>query len=138
MPGSGDEEAARRWLVFVGEDLRMGELALGEALYNQVCFHAHQAAEKALKALIAYGGADPPKTHNLTDLLTISKRIEPDLARLGEDLDSLETYYIPVRYPDAPPGSLPEGLPGEANAGEALAIAKNTSMLVERTIQAPG
>jgi HEPN domain-containing protein len=122
-------------LVFVGEDLRMGELALEETLYNQVCFHAHQAAEKALKALIAYGGSNPPRTHSLTDLLTVGERLEPTLAGLDERLDSLETYYIPARYPDAPPGSLPEGLPGREDAREALVTAREVSDLVRQKVE---
>ena len=32
-------------------------------LFNQVCFHAQQCVEKALKAFIAAGGVAPPKTH---------------------------------------------------------------------------
>lgn len=30
----------------------MGELAVREAIYNQVCFHSQQCAEKAIKALL--------------------------------------------------------------------------------------
>ncbi len=33
-------ERAERWLAFAREDLRMAELAMTEALWNQVCFHA--------------------------------------------------------------------------------------------------
>ena len=33
-------ERTERWLAFAREELRMAELALAEALWNQVCFHA--------------------------------------------------------------------------------------------------
>ena len=49
-------EVTSRWLAFVDEDLQMAELALGSSLWNQVCFHAHQCAEKSLKALMAERG----------------------------------------------------------------------------------
>ena len=43
-------EAVNRWLVFAREDLRMAELALAEGIFNQVCFHAQQCVEKAIKS----------------------------------------------------------------------------------------
>jgi HEPN domain-containing protein len=42
-------EITERWLAFAREDLRMAELALAEDIYNQVCFHAQQCVEKAIK-----------------------------------------------------------------------------------------
>jgi HEPN domain-containing protein len=69
--GSSTNEAAKRWLVFAGEDLRMAELALRDSIHNQVCFHAHQCGEKALKALVANRGETPSRTHKLVDLLAL-------------------------------------------------------------------
>jgi len=43
---------AQKWLDFAREDLHMAKLAMHDALFNQVCFHAQQAAEKILKSLI--------------------------------------------------------------------------------------
>lgn len=120
-------------MAFAGEDLRMAELALDESLWNQVCFHAHQATEKALKALIVHKNADPPKTHSLMELLLRGE--EPALGDLAGDLRSLESYYIPTRYPDALPGSLDEELPGEEEARLALATARKVSELVRETIE---
>jgi HEPN domain-containing protein len=40
------------------------------------------------------------------------------------DILTLDRFYIPTRYPDALPGALSEGLPTEADATEALAIAR--------------
>jgi HEPN domain-containing protein len=37
---------------------------------------------------------------------------------------TLDRFYIPTRYPDAIPGSLPLGLPGEVEAREALHTAQ--------------
>ena len=36
-------EEAERWLVFAREDLRMAELAMAEALWNQVYLHENIA-----------------------------------------------------------------------------------------------
>lgn len=108
----------------------MANLALGVSLYNQVCFHAHQAAEKTLKALIVYKESDSPKTHRLTELLMLLQDEEPALRALAGEIRSLESYYIPTRYPDALPGTLPEGLPGENEARRALTGARRVSETV--------
>ncbi|NPV87662.1 MAG: HEPN domain-containing protein [Anaerolineae bacterium] len=36
--------------------------------YDGVCFHAQQAVEKYLKAVIAFSGKIIPRTHNLEEL----------------------------------------------------------------------
>jgi HEPN domain-containing protein len=50
---------AECWLAFAREDLHMAELAMAETLWNQVCFHAQQGVEKALKAWLADRGETP-------------------------------------------------------------------------------
>jgi len=47
---------AQKWLDFAREDLHMAKLAMRDSLFNQVCFHAQQAAEKILKSLIIAAG----------------------------------------------------------------------------------
>ncbi len=111
-----------RWLEFAGQDLQMAELALTDGIYNQVCFHSQQCVEKCLKGLIANQGKTPPRTHSIVDLLGL---LPPEyLTDLREDLDQMDIYYIPTRYPDALPGSLAEGLPGKTEAQEAIALAR--------------
>jgi len=56
----------------------------------------------------------------------------------ADDLLVLENYYIPSRYPDATPGSLPEGLPGREDAERALAAAQGISELVGQTVRTAG
>ncbi|GBD10253.1 hypothetical protein HRbin22_02520 [Candidatus Thermoflexus japonica] len=56
-----------RWLRFAREDLRMAELAFDDGIYNQACFHAHPAIEKALKGLLEARGQAPPRTHKLEE-----------------------------------------------------------------------
>lgn len=53
----------QRWLNFAREDLRVAELALEEEIFNQVCFHCQQSAEKSLKRLLVRQGKTPPRTH---------------------------------------------------------------------------
>jgi HEPN domain-containing protein len=127
-------EQSKRWLQFAREDLKMAELAMQARIYNQVCFHAQQCAEKAIKSLMTDQGQLPPRTHLLGDLLAL---LHPNpLASFALEVQLLDRFYIPTRYPDALPGSLPEGLPDETDAQEALATAQRAlnqvTQLVER------
>jgi len=124
---------SERWLLFAHQDRRMAELAMAEGLYNQVCFHSQQCTEKAIKGLLAHQGKVPPRTHRLADLLGL---LDPDpFAEDRFEIQLLDRFYIPTRYPDAPPGSLPEGLPDAQDAQEALATAEKVLTQVEQLIR---
>ena len=121
--------AIERWLIFAREDLRMAELALAEGIFNQVCFHAQQCVEKAVKGWLEQQGRIPPRTHRMADLLTL---LPPDLmGELNDALRLLDRFYIPTRYPDALPGMLPEGMPGRRDAEAALDLARDALQHVE-------
>ncbi len=117
-------EAVERWLAFAHEDLRVAELALNDDIFNQACFHSQQCVEKALKgALTHHRGETLPRTHSIAELLRLlpTEWFGDVRASLIETMDD---YYIPTRYPDALPGTLPEGLPGKSEAEEAIALAR--------------
>lgn len=82
---------SERWLRFAHEDLRVAELALPEGIYNQVCFHEQQCAEKAIKGLLTLHGVAPPRTHRITDLLAL---VEND--PFGAEVRLLDRFYIPT------------------------------------------
>ncbi|MGC8491974.1 MAG: HEPN domain-containing protein [Syntrophobacteraceae bacterium] len=108
---------SERWLQFAAEDLHMGELAMREAIYNQVCFHSQQCVEKAIKALLTLQGKLAPRTHLLGDLLRL---LDPNPFPVELGIALLDRFYLPTRYPDALPGSLPDVLPNNEDASEAL------------------
>jgi HEPN domain-containing protein len=110
------------WLLFARQDLRMAELALADPIYNQVCFHAQQCVEKVLKAILEANGRLPPRTHKLADLINLLPEPMPEHLAIAALV--LDRFYIPTRYADALPGSLPEGLPGRQEAEDALDTAR--------------
>ena len=115
-------KAGDRWLEFARQDLQMAELALNEGIYNQVCFHSHQCIEKCLKAELANLNKKLPRTHSIVDLLGL---LPPEcFAELREELEQIDIYYIPTRYPDALPGSLSDGLPEKEDAQTAISAAR--------------
>ena len=111
-----------KWIVFAREDLKMAELALRERIYNQTCFHSQQCVEKALKGFIGYKGKIHPQTHKLVDILSSISPCPFD--DLTDKIVVLDRFYTPTRYPDALPGTLPEGLPPEKDAKEAIEVAR--------------
>ena len=104
------------WMRFAREDIRMADMDMAEGLYNQVCFHSQQCAEKALKAWLAQMGASIPRTHRMADLINLVPKNLLD--ELADRLLLMDQFYIPTRYPDALPGSLPESLPDQNDAKE--------------------
>ena len=48
------------WLLQSENDLQRASLALDHGILSQACYHASQAAEKALNSLLIDLGAEPP------------------------------------------------------------------------------
>lgn len=68
-------------------------------LYDDLCFDAQQAAEKAIKAILVSGAVEFPKTHDIAKLLFLvssSGVAVPDNVREG---DRLTRYAAAGRYP---------------------------------------
>ena len=96
-PGSPQE-----WLRFAEADLALARIALPPgSLYEQLCFHAQQAAEKSLKAVLIHLRLDFPYTHNLrtlVELLPENLREASALVSVG----GLSEYAVVSRYPGRP------------------------------------
>lgn len=68
-------------------------------LHDLVCFHAQQAAEKYLKALMEELGLTIPRTHNLIALLTLLSPHHGSLRSFRRGLDFLTRFAVDTRYP---------------------------------------
>lgn len=68
-----------------------------EGPYDTACFHAQRAAEKHLKALLAWRGEAVPRTHDLEEIQDQCERVHslPALAQL--DLADLTGYAVELR-----------------------------------------
>lgn len=127
-------ERAKEWLRFAHDDLRSAEILLRETIFNEVCFHSQQCAEKIIKAFLVVHDKPVPKTHRLVDLLEEALKCDSQLEQLRKDCIILDQYYIPTRYPDAVIGSKPLGLPLREDAEEAVQIAKSIFQLIQKSI----
>jgi len=100
MSLSPDErELVGQWILSARSDLLFAE---GEppdgVMYEQPSFHAQQAAEKALKALLLYLDDDPPRLHEIDVLVDLVRR---HVAVPGDLLEAaaLTAYAVVTRYP---------------------------------------
>src|SRR5919109_3562814 len=76
------------WLNHASSDLKLARLGLHQdILPEQICFHAQQAVEKALKAVLIHAAVDFPFTHDLEELLdTFTEAgivVPPDFLEVG-------------------------------------------------------
>lgn len=114
------EKLYENWLKFAFDDLHSAELLWAAGIFNMVCFHAQQCAEKALKAVLSALRQPIPRSHNLNRLRQIvEEALGYALDLDAESLRFLNDIYLDSRYPQEL-GLLPEGQPGAAEAQKAL------------------
>ena len=90
-----------KWAKLAARDLAMAKRLLGPGdLSAGVCFHAQQAAEKYLKAVIVRQFERPELTHKLNDLLRDARKAGVDLPGIDADCAVLTPYAISGRYGD--------------------------------------
>ncbi len=71
--------------------------------YETASFHAQQAAEKALKALLIRHQAEFGKTHDLGELLRLAEPMAPGITRVLADVEQLNRHAVDTRYPTSGP-----------------------------------
>lgn len=90
------------WIEHAERDMRLAtHLSSDFAEWKEsICFHAQQAAEKFLKALIISQHERPVRTHKLVDLLGHLRRLRLDLGDLTEEAEFLSPFAVDMRYPE--------------------------------------
>ncbi len=71
--------------------------------YDPVGFHAQQAAEKALKALLVRHQVRFGKTHEMGALLELAEQAAPGIREQLADAEALTPYAVDARYPGEEP-----------------------------------
>lgn len=126
----------QKWLKFSDEDLRAADSTLGDEVFSAACFHAQQAVEKAIKAVLLKKTGKVPRDHSILRLTEKSEDKEL-FEQHKEKLEFLDKFYVPTRYPDALPGSLPECLPNREDAEKAVESAKEIVESVKKVLANP-
>ncbi len=88
------------WLARAKSDLALARLPLPpDAFYEDLCFHAQQAAEKALKAVHQYHGWTFRYTHDLEELVTGLEQKGLGVPPEVDDAIVLTSFAWEARYP---------------------------------------
>jgi len=119
-PEEVKRQLVRQWLGKADQDIKASEalLAAQPHILQAACFHAQQAAEKYLKALLTWQQIEFPKTHAIEQLLDLVGQANGEVASSLTDASVLTPYGVDFRYP----GDQPEPSPEETQ--EALALAR--------------
>jgi HEPN domain-containing protein len=91
-------DRSRDWLAQAERDLRHAERSRDAEEHEWACFAAHQAAEKAVKALHLARSQDA-WGHVISRLLEELPMPVPEV--LVEGAKVLDAFYIPSRYPNS-------------------------------------
>jgi HEPN domain-containing protein len=89
------------WLSKAASDLRIARLgnSAKPPLNDQAVYHAHQAAEKAMKGFLAWNDKPFRKTHNLVEIGEACVAVDPSLEDLFRRAATLTEYGWKFRYP---------------------------------------
>ena len=112
----------RRWLSYARADLHVAEvLRLGSEVPGRiVCFHAQQAAEKAVKAALVEAAGPFRKSHDVVVLAGLAP---------GELATQLERLDVAVLQPWAVDGRYPGDLPDATALQVSMVVAAATAVL---------
>jgi len=89
----------KAWLARAKSSLAISKSKSDENIfYEDLCFQAQQAVEKAIKGLLIFYDVEPEKTHNLVSLIKkLSKYI--DIPEEISEAAILSDYAVQTRYP---------------------------------------
>jgi len=112
---------ALRWFDEATWGLDTARIPRRERRCNAAAFYAHQAAEKAVKALL-YHVHEAPWGRSVRELprryyARTGGGFDEELLTLARELDR---HYIPSRYPSAHPSGTPHEAHGEETSGRAI------------------
>lgn len=93
-------DLARRFLALADQDIKTFEVLIerDDIADSQIGFHAQQAIEKCLKAVLTINKVEFRKTHDLDELLTLLESNNISLPPYADKLDELNPYAVALRY----------------------------------------
>jgi len=125
-------DLAKGWLLKGDSDLANAKRTVcSDGPYDTACFHAQQAAEKYLKAILAFHKVMIPRTHDLEELqlLCVEFVTSADFKQMA--LEELSDYAVSVRYDF-------EFWPDIKTAEDAIEIAKKVRLVTIECIPSAG
>lgn len=96
-----NKELALEWLKRAKSSLEKAKVGkfVEDILYEDLGFDAQQAVEKSLKALLLLHKIPFPKTHAISELITLLMKEDVDIPEQVKESASLTDYAVTTRYP---------------------------------------
>jgi HEPN domain-containing protein len=122
-------ESPREWLNRARSDLALAGSPGRDIYLEDLCFHAQQAAEKAVKALVLMYGVEFSYVHDIAQLMTLLEEAGQQVPDSIKEAERLTRFAVATRYP----GLLPPISSGEHQ--ETVVIAPEVVSWVEDILQ---
>ena len=87
------------WLNRAYSDLAIASAQIADAYPEDLCYHAQQATEKALKALLLHRVVAIPRVHDISDLLGNLLKTGVTIPESIREAAFLSEYAVAARYP---------------------------------------
>ena len=129
-------DEGRRWLEQAEADRHGAQVLMDGGVYHLVCFLAQQVAEKAIKAFLYATGEELVIGHSVEALCRQASEQDKEFSSLREVAGPLDGYYIPTRYPNGLPDSIPARVYGQTSAKDVLSICDQVLDMVRRKMAA--
>jgi HEPN domain-containing protein len=123
-----------RWLEQAEADRQGGQLLFDGGSYHLACFISQQVAEKALKAFLYARGEELVIGHSVEALCRWAAELDEDFLALCGEIAPLDGYYIPTRYPNGLPDSIPARVYTRPVAVETLRMADRALAVVRAKV----
>ncbi len=132
----GYKDESLRWFLQAEDEFNDADDLRKRGRFYLALFHFQQATEKALKAFLylKVKSIEVFYTHSIDELLKMAVEVDKEFEGVVS-AKKLDRYYIPTRYPNGLPGSVPSRyFDDPVEAEEAMLSAKGVLDLVKRKI----
>ncbi len=119
----------REWLKRARSDMRLAQSRHADVVLEDLCFHAQQAAEKAIKAVLLKRNIRFPHTHDIAALLRLIKEAGVSVPPETQEAQILTAYAGAGRCP----GVVETVTVGEHD--QAVALANTVVAWADRLLQ---
>ena len=89
----------REWLRRARSNLALARAQVPDAYWEDLCFEAQQAAEKAIKAVLISRAIEFPYVHDIDILLRVLTDAGQDIPESVREAEGLTVYAVATRYP---------------------------------------
>ena len=96
-----NQKEVLEWLEYAESDMELAKKGKvsRKIKFETLCFHAQQAAEKTIKAVLIFNHIDFPKTHEIEVLLKILTKNDVNIPKPVAESKYLTKYAVTKRYP---------------------------------------